>query len=537
MRDSTDYQPIRPELLAEKLKRARNFENEDFLKEITDRPRLVEALWFLQYVSNGDNYAGGLRRFALDLIADSRDLLGAEIFHGPTEDGVYPESVTLEIAEQFGRYLPDSFGLDLFVEFNAFKEYQKVAPLTEEERQEIGWPDEGESYPRKPLPLNTREVLDYLEREANDGLASYLYLLCERIDVGFTREGTNYTAGARAPWYFPRVGEALLRFMDRRAVQIAAKGADTEVRRQIFRALDRAARLPGLATFIEGGTRAGKSDGIKTHAKMFPGRERLLKTPPEGGVGDVERAIANTLGIVTELSDRTADIRAKIAVVLKEAKLLLIFDEAQYIYPSEFTRKTTPRRLNYIRDSVLDEELSCVLVWTEQSHEDARARFIKATGYAMGQWDGRVAKTLQLPKDIGAEDMLSIARKWLPGLPEAFAEMIVGALEGKESNYCSDVSTIAKFAFLNAEDGKRTLPSLADLESAISEFFQGASRQPAARVPTSQPVSIPLRQACSSDAVESPRPGRANKPSRRANQPTAPFTLPQREISPLELTN
>ena len=60
---------IRPELIACKLRRARNFESEELLADITADPRRVEILWALQYLSQPGNYPGGIRRLASNLVA------------------------------------------------------------------------------------------------------------------------------------------------------------------------------------------------------------------------------------------------------------------------------------------------------------------------------------------------------------------------------------------------------------------------------------------------------------------------------------
>ncbi len=54
---------IRPDLLASKLERISNFEYEDVRIQIADEPRLTEMLWFIQWASMPENYAGGLKRF------------------------------------------------------------------------------------------------------------------------------------------------------------------------------------------------------------------------------------------------------------------------------------------------------------------------------------------------------------------------------------------------------------------------------------------------------------------------------------------
>ena len=58
-----------------------------------------------------------------------------------------------------------------------------------------------------------------------------------------------------------------------------------------------------------------------------------------------------------------------------------------------------PARLNWVRRSVTDAGIPCAFVWTPQTHRDARSRFLKATNFAIEQFDGRILRTLKLPAE------------------------------------------------------------------------------------------------------------------------------------------
>ena len=68
--------PIRAEILASKIEKLENFELPELFDEFSAEPRLIRALWFLQFVSWPKNYTGGLTKFAADFIAASSDKLG-----------------------------------------------------------------------------------------------------------------------------------------------------------------------------------------------------------------------------------------------------------------------------------------------------------------------------------------------------------------------------------------------------------------------------------------------------------------------------
>lgn len=53
--------PISAELVAEKLEQIANFQQPKLHAEFAVQPQLKEILWFLQFVSQPDNYAGDWR--------------------------------------------------------------------------------------------------------------------------------------------------------------------------------------------------------------------------------------------------------------------------------------------------------------------------------------------------------------------------------------------------------------------------------------------------------------------------------------------
>jgi hypothetical protein len=66
---------IRPESLARKLAAIRNYEYPELLAQLEAQPRIIEMLWFLQYMSM---QPGGLVKFCADMAAQLRQRFGTE---------------------------------------------------------------------------------------------------------------------------------------------------------------------------------------------------------------------------------------------------------------------------------------------------------------------------------------------------------------------------------------------------------------------------------------------------------------------------
>ncbi|MEQ1853274.1 MAG: AAA family ATPase [Chthoniobacteraceae bacterium] len=385
------------------------------------------------------------------------------------------------------------------------REARAIARAEEKRRQEKLRQNMNEGFTE-----NLREIA---ERE----LAQYLLNLCERPDVRFTRSGES-RGGERAPWYFVRVADAILRFIDRRKLEIAATIAETAVSREIFHWLGKA-RTTARSIVISGNSRFGKTEAVRAWAAMNPGLARIVETPAAGGEGDFLRAIADALGIERGAGQRGHELREQIEFVLKQFRPVLIFEEASFLYPANFSKNTMPARLNWVRRSVMDREIPCAFVWTPQTHRDARNRFLKATNFAIEQFDGRILRTVNLPAEIPREDHLAIARIHFRELPkdrrEVFSQLIVGNVTALERNYCSDVSNIAALTYSNAADAGRAIPNLEDIKAAIADVLPTATALPgpaparsrkcsASPAPLRTSLESPLQTSCNARETRSP---------------------------------
>ena len=191
-----------------------------------------------------------------------------------------------------------------------------------------------------------------------------------------------------APWYFAKVGEALLAFIDARAQQLRSRLAETEVTKEIRLWFAKSRRMQKSIMFI-GNSRFGKTETVEVEAIADPGRCRLVNTPASNAMSDLLREVAKSLGIEVGPGTSGRDLRDLIDYVLRFSHLQLIFDECQFLIEQNYSRNTAPARLNWVRRSIMDQGSPVVFVCTPQSYEPAKNRFVRATGFAMEQFDKR----------------------------------------------------------------------------------------------------------------------------------------------------
>lgn len=494
--------PISAALLASKLAGVKNYEDELVFQEMSAQPRFAEMLLFLQWVSEPENYAGGLRQFSRDLLSESEEMIGTDemLQIGPREQYTQDE----ESAVRSGI---DSQILELGFEYDP----------------------ESAMKPRAASERVCRGSQDYSEicsEYAQRALAVYLYDLCETPGVTFTRKffkKFGFSQREMAPWYFPRICESILAFMDRRKARIAATIGETTITREIFKWLDVALRAKRTVMII-GTERFGKTEAVKNWCLQNPGIARMVKTPDSNALSDLLREVAKAIGIQSGPDARGYKLRETIDHVLSQSGLMLVMDESQFLVPGSYSKSTSPARLNWFRINVMNKGIPSALVATPQSYKPSKDRFVKKTGFAIGQFDERILKTVSLPDELEKADLLAIARVHFPTLKSQYLEFVVERAIATERNYVSDIEKIATLARVSAEQSGRETPILADIQSAIADVLPALPPAPEA---TPAPKEYGRRGRGANPAQgrskkAAPRKRVVNLPASRCNTPAEP---------------
>ena len=495
MSEPRGNKPISAELVAQKLERVKNFESKDVAAELEARPRFREMLWFLQWVSNSDNYPGGIARFSADLIDESEAMIG-----------------TINM--------------------------QKIGPVkhyTPAQLKILAGDEEDCNFDILGEPREKRKIKHYAERfedckrQAKRELADYLFGLCENPFSKFTNPtglSSYYQSVQQAPEYFPRVGEAILAFMDRRKTRIAATIGETAITREISKWLE-ISRSAKRTVLIIGTERFGKTESVKNWCLQNPGIVRLVQTPSSAAESDLLREVANTLGIESTIATRGYKLRQLIDYVLAHSGLMLVFDECQFLLPGSYSKTPAAPRLNWFRRSIMDKGIPAALVATPQSYKPSKDRFVKKTGYAIGQFDERILKTVNLSNELCREDLLSIAKIHFPDLAAPYLEYVVENTLATQRNYVSDIEKIAALSRVCADQAGRKIPSLADIKSAIADVLPTAAAEAIEEQPASEQQkrdAAPMKPPCTAPA------------KRRGSVPAeAPFSSHNRTQTPAEL--
>lgn len=483
----TSVAPIRPELLASKLEKIENFELPRLFDDCIARPEVPRLLCYLQHVSQPRNYAGGLARFAADLIDASAEYLGTNAMHTAA---AVRGSYSLADAIAILRELPQSarhelFGLDTeLVEEAAECRDSSIAALISSyfesgdevssdaaRRGELSSRDRSFWLRHLVTKLTPKAAADACTAAAREHLATYLKDACELPHIGLLPASRDEHG---SPWYCVQIADALAGFIEKRADFQRAALAETAVTKLIA-AWSAKSRRMRSSVMIVGNSRFGKTETVQLECATRPGHCRLVQTPPGNALSDLLREVAKSIGLEVGAQTNGRALAEKIDYCLRFLKLQLIFDEAQFLLPASYSRNSAPARLNWFRRTIMDQQIPALLVCTPQSYLPAKRRFVKTTGFAIEQFEERIDKTVNLPDELDESDLLAVARVHFPDLSDDYLQYVVSKTIATERNYTSDIAKIARHARDHAEENGRKRAILADINAAIADVLPMAA--------------------------------------------------------------
>ena len=525
-----NIETINPLDIAAKLDDVRNFLLPEVLEDIEREPRLVQVLWFLQWLSVPENYAGGLARFAHNLIEKYSDKIGPD---GLRIDAKLSFAEVESIVEQIGGeedFAPLSHARTMEAIFSTMSGY---IPGEEDEIRAL-----------RKSELSKLSAADLQARcigAAKDHLADFLSHVCMEPGVTFfapeRRTDPRSITRNTSLWYFPRLWECIFDFMDHHSAEVGGGFAETSITREIFHWLHIAQDTRKGVMFL-GHSRFGKSHAIRAFAGMHPWSVRLVECPASGSESDLLREICRALGI--RFSNATTPLheqRAAIDKVIRAARFLLIFDEAQMLYPQNGNRRSAPARLNYVRRQLMDIGVPTAFICTHQSWRQVENNYLKFSGFAQEQFEGRLIRSpIHLQSELTEAEMLEVARVHLPELNVKYLQFLVRPIRTYKGDHLSYIENIALISRRYAAQRGLSVPQVDDIEKAISDVL-GCFQAPAVVTP-SEPANpqTPARRNLTPKPRAASPVSRSLEPAPRRSTVPAGFRKASADLPELAVT-
>jgi len=147
-------------------------------------------------------------------------------------------------------------------------------------------------------------------------------------------------------------------------------------------------------------------------------QSRMRKARESNREADFIRAQADAFGIDYTPGAPISALKDKIEFVLHHAGVMVVYDEFHFAIPISYHKSTPPRRLNWVRSKVIDQNVPCAFFATPQSYDQTVEKYVKTTDYRVEQWLGRLAPAVILSDVIPFEEILAVARLHFPELTQ-----------------------------------------------------------------------------------------------------------------------
>jgi hypothetical protein len=245
-----------------------------------------------------------------------------------------------------------------------------------------------------------------------------------------------------------------------------ATGFETTVGRRAVEALDYTQNVKCL-TLIDGPARIGKSFSARRWCERSAGLARYVEVPCSNDDMSFYRAIGRALGVSSSLQLKAAEIRARVEETLEAGYLMLVLDEAHYLWPQNWQRYAMPSRVNWVMTACVNRGVPVALITTPLFHS-ARKQVERLTTWNSTQFIGRIGHFERLPERLDKKDLLGVAESMFPeGDDSTWSAM--AAFSGGSQTCLASIDAIVKRARWFAGQSGRGEATAADVRRVMKE--------------------------------------------------------------------
>jgi hypothetical protein len=263
----------------------------------------------------------------------------------------------------------------------------------------------------------------------------------------------------------------------------------TEIGRKVHDTLDYALETRCMV-LIDGLARTGKTFATKHWCDLHPGEARYVQVPSTNDRKTFFRAIALSLGVSVNLKSKAQELQERVEDVLQRGDLLVVFDEASFLWPNTNLREAMPERIQWVMTALVNYGVPVAMIATPQFFRTQRL-IEQRTCWTAEQFTGRIGHYESLPGSLSEQDLAAVARVLLPeGDKKSIVALVLYAqASGK---YLAGIeSAVRRARFLARHDGRNAvvfgdiksavrsvIPSDAALAQALSEPVKGVRKGP-----------------------------------------------------------
>lgn len=335
--------------------------------------------------------------------------------------------------------------------------------------------------------------LDRCRRASEEHLETDLAKFCLRDERSLQ---------ARCPWYFADLVDCLRELMGEEMNEALAGLVETSISRQVCGAMDYAFSQRCLVV-VDGPPRLGKTHAAKAWCASRGGRVRFVQVPPSNDEFGYFRAIARALGVSINTNSKALELRERAEEVLHTGDLMLVLDEADYLWPQTNPKYSKPKRVNWLMAELVNYGVPVVLIARPEFYQ-RQLEVEELAAWDGEQFTGRIGHVQRLPDNLEEADYLAVAGHLFPHA----SRKVVGVL----ADYA--LSSRRRLASLDAIANRaRYLASQAGRNQASEEDIRRAMKESV--LPTDQAIAKALEGRTAANRPKRGRTPALAQPARR----------------------
>jgi hypothetical protein len=272
--------------------------------------------------------------------------------------------------------------------------------------------------------------------------------------------------------------DALRDYQDSYEAGIKSNFVLTTIGAEVFETLDHALAI-GKMVVIEGESGSGKTTAAEAWCAQHQGQVRFISLSGISHKTGFFRKLATAIGLSSS-NRKPTDIQVKVEEFFRKTGLMLVIDEAHYLFPQHQRSNSNPELVDWVNTALVNHHVPVALICTDQFAK-LKARVEKRTGWTSEQLEHRVSRYKKLPTTPTKEDLEAVAAKLLrmrlnprqqqwetagPAPPRDFVKMIVGYALTCKMRLPAVSDTIQEARYQARKNGRSVIAAI-DIRSAL----------------------------------------------------------------------
>ena len=323
--------------------------------------------------------------------------------------------------------------------------------------------------------------------------------------------------------YFRDIIGALFEYKQRHEARARKNFQLTAIGKTIWETLDYGLACRGMV-LLDGLEGRGKTEAVKAWCALHLGLARFVSLKGITSKTTAFREIAKALGIASSYTRTAPEMQARIEDVLKRSKLMIVVDEAHFLFNQSRRMYIRPELVDWIDTAVCNRGIPIALVTTPQFIV-CMTRAADQVEWNFRQFRRRVKRWKKLPAVNTDADIKSVARHVFPKANEQMISLIVGyaLLSKRDLSAVGDVADEVR-AMLGTDDLSKATQQ--HIHRAIHEFLLPSDKT------FLEGMAAARSMVKKSGRRPAPMPPELELPD-QSDEPERPAVAPARAVAPV----